>query len=104
MELQEEAVSCGIDSLSYWHMTPRDIRAAVKGYSKRIKAEVEAQFEMGGFMAWLAGRYNSFASNDPKHYPDRPWTTKEAPQKDMTDDEMESWAKAWASQKQDNVI
>ncbi len=104
MELQPEAVSCGVDSLQFWSMTPRDIRAAIQGYSKKQKAEIEAKFELNGFYAWLQGKYNAFAHHDPKHYPERPWTAKEEPIPEMTDEAMETWAKSWAMQMSKDVI
>ena len=100
MELQKEAVSCGVDSSQFWHMTPRDIRAAIKGYGIKIKTEYEATIELNSLYAWLQGKYNGFAYHDPKNYPDRPWGLKdtgEISNREMTDCEMEEWAKAWAS-------
>ena len=102
MELQEEAVSCGVDSHTYWHMTPRDIRAAIKGHNKRIKADLEADIELRNMFAWVQGKYNSFAQHDPKHYPNKPWKLETDEDKtsseEMTVEQMQNWAKKWASQ------
>ena len=96
--MQAEAVGCGIDSLQYWHMTPRDIRAAIKGHNKRAKEDLELEMAVRNTIAWLQGKYNSFAQHDPKHYPAKPWELKKNQPEEMTTEQMQNWAKQWASQ------
>lgn len=99
MEYQVEAAGCGVDSLSFWEMTPREIAAAVKGYNARRKSEIDAQIEMLNMAAWWAGQYNSWAYHNPKRYPRQPYDLERKKKPAMTDNAMESWARAFAKKK-----
>ena len=51
---------------------------------------------------WTAGKYNSFACNDPKKYPSKPYLRDDnnggyAPGASMSDEEMENWAKQFCA-------
>ncbi len=97
-ELQILAAEGGVDSEKFWRMTPRAISAAIVAHNNRKQQEMKEQIRIGDLLFWTAGKYNSFACNDPKKYPSQPYLRNNkddryTPGAAMSDEEMENWAK-----------
>lgn len=102
MELQKEAVSCGVDSLQYWQMTPRDIRAAIEGFNSANKRDFESKMAVYNHVAWLTGQYFGIAQHNPQKYPRKPFELEERdPPAPMSDVDMEVWARNFAQKMKD---
>ena len=101
MELQKEAAGCGVDSLQYWRMTPREIRAAIDGFNISRKQKMEYDLAIYNQAAWLAGQYFGIAEHNPKRYPQKPFEYGEREEPEMTDCDMESWCRAFAQRMND---
>lgn len=81
---------------NYWHMTPRDVRAAIIGHRKKTEREQELITARNNFQSFLIGHYCMIAFHNPKKYPDKPVvirTNKE--EKVMSDESMEAWARSF---------
>ena len=73
-------------------MTPRELNVALKAYKERETNRYKLLSETIDRLLWYAGKYNSFAFNEPKNYPQKPFLFEEK-QREMSDIEMENWAK-----------
>jgi hypothetical protein len=89
------AVECGVDSSRYWDMTPREISAAITAYNKREAQRYKLKTETIDTLLWIAGKYNSYAVNNPKKYPKKPYLSVEEQPKYMDDTSMEAWARKY---------
>lgn len=89
------AVECGVDSSRYWSMTPREISAAITAYNKRESQSYQLKTETIDTLLWIAGKYNSYAVNNPKKYPQKPYLADTSAPKAMDDVSMEQWAKRY---------
>ena len=83
-------------------MTPRAISAAIVAHNNKKQQEMKEQIRIGDLLLWTAGKYNSFACNDPKKYPSKPYLRDDnnggyAPGASMSDEEMENWAKQFCA-------
>lgn len=77
-------------------MTPRELNVALKAYKERETSRYKLLSETIDRLLWYAGKYNSFAFNEPKNYPQKPFLFEEK-QREMSDIEMENWAKSYCA-------
>lgn len=96
------AVECGVDSSRYWNMTPREISAAITAYNNREAKLYSLKTETYDTLLWIAGKYNSYAVNNPKKYPDKPYLSdNKQVNKPMDDASMEAWARSFCRRNTD---
>ena len=90
-ELEEDAIYIGLDINYFWSLNPKQFNKYVKVFNKKVneKAKEKDRFN------YMLGQYITYAFNDPKHYPRKPFMENmiEEEQKDMTAEEMEKMAK-----------
>ena len=81
------------DAWLYWHMTPREIKGRTKAYTQNLTQQAENI----DLLAWAIGGYVAQGYHDPKHYPDKPRTTKtKISSQRMEDDSMKDVLTAYA--------
>lgn len=89
-ELEKTAIELNLDLHYFWTLTPKQFNKYIENYTekenKRLK-EID-------YFNWLLGKYITFAYNDPKKYPDKPFLDNATNVNEiMTDDEMERKAR-----------
>lgn len=84
---EEDAILIGLNLEEYWNLTPNEYKKYIKAYERRKKEE----FQVTDYLNWLSNRYAIFAFNDPKKYPQKPFSKEE--KREMTGDEMERIAR-----------
>lgn len=72
----------------FWGLNPKQWAKYVKVFNEKEKERVK---EVDTFNYMLA-KYIAYATNDPKHFPDKPFCDKDTELKPMTDSEMEKQA------------
>ncbi len=88
-DMEEDAIRIGLDLHYFWSLTP-------KQYAKHVKVftdKEQSRYKEVDMFNYILGKYVAYAVNDPKHYPNKPFTEKTAQLEPMTDDEMEKQAR-----------
>jgi len=89
-EQEVNALSIGLKYDEYWEMYPVVYESYVKAHELKQKARMR-EWDM---MNYMLGRYLTFAFNQPKNYPRKPFLDgKFEDKKEMTDEEMEKMMK-----------
>ena len=88
-EMEEDAITIGLDLRYFWSLTPKQWAKHIKVFNEKEKQRLKEK----DLFNYLLGKYVAFAFNDPKKYPSKPFTEKDADQKPMTDEEMERQAR-----------
>ena len=86
---EEDAIRIGLKLDYYWSLNP-------KQYAKHIKVfneQDEQRLKEKDLFNFMLGKYVAYAFNDPKHYPNKPFTEKTTQLEPMTDEEMEKQAR-----------
>lgn len=84
-DLEEDAIFIGLDLHYFWSLTPKQWAKHVKVFNKKEKERLK-EVDMFNY---VLGKYIGWAVNDPKHYPNKPYTEKNTDLKPMSDEEME---------------
>ena len=88
-DMEEDAIAIGLDLHYFWSLNP-------KQYAKHIKVfnlKEQKRLKEKDLFNFMLGKYVAYAFNDPKRYPDKPFTEKNTDLKPMTDEEMEHQAR-----------
>lgn len=75
----------GLDLHYFWSLNPKQWAKHVEIFNKKE----QQRFRETDTLNHILGRYIAYAFNDPKRYPDKPFTEKNTDFKPMTDEEME---------------
>lgn len=87
--MEEDAIRIGLDLNYYWSLNPKQYEKHIKVF----KEKEEMRFKEVDTLNYILGKYIAYAVNDPKHYPNKPFTEKNTELKPMTDEEMEKQAR-----------
>lgn len=87
--MEEDAIAIGLDLHYFWSLNPKQWAKHVKAFNEKEKQRLREK----DLFNYLLGKYVAFAFNDPKKYPDKPFTDKDTENKPMTDEEMEKQAR-----------
>lgn len=88
-ELEEEAITIGLDLHYFWSLNPKQWAKHVNVFNENEKRRLKEK----DLFNYMLGKYIGYAFNDPKHYPSKPFTDKDTENKPMTDEEMEKQAR-----------
>ena len=88
-DMEEDAIRIGLDLNYYWSLNPKQYEKHIKVF----KEKEEMRFKEVDTFNYILGKYIAYAVNDPKHYPNKPFTEKNTELKPMTDEEMEKQAR-----------
>ncbi len=88
-DLEEEAISIGLDLHYFWSLDVKQYAKHVRVYNQNKKE----RYREKDFMNYMLGKYISFAVNEPSKYPNKPFMAEEEKHTDMTESEMERQAK-----------
>lgn len=87
--METDAISIGLDLHYFWSLNPKQWAKHIKVFNEKEKQRLREK----DLFNYLLGKYVAFAFNDPKKYPDKPFTEKDTDLKPMTDEEMEKQAR-----------
>lgn len=87
--MEEDAIRIGLDLHYFWTLNPKQWVKYIKIFNEKEQARLK-EVDM---LNYILGKYIAYAVNDPKHYPDKPFTDKNTELKPMTDEEMEKQAR-----------
>ena len=87
--MESDAIAMGLDLHYYWSLNPKQYAKHVEVFNQKE----QQRFKEKDLFNYLLGKYVAYAFNDPKKYPDKPFTEKNTDLKPMTDDEMEKQAR-----------
>ena len=79
----------GLNLHYFWSLDVKQYAKHVRVYNQK---ENERLKQMDG-LNYILGKYIAFAFNDPKHYPNKPFTEKNTELEPMTDEDMEKQAR-----------
>jgi hypothetical protein len=88
-DLEKDAIYIGLTLDYFWKLNPKQYAKHVEVFNKKEKERLKEQ----DILNYMLGKYIGWAINDPKHYPNKPFTEKDTEQKPMTDEEMERQAR-----------
>lgn len=88
-DMEEDAILIGLDLHCFWSLTPKQWAKYVKVFNEKEKQRLKEKDTFN----YMLGKYISWAVNDPKNYPNKPFTEKNTELKPMTDEEMEKQAR-----------
>ena len=88
-DMEEDAIRLGLDLHYFWSLTPKQWAKHIKVFEEK---ETQRLKEVD-VMNYILGKYIAFAVNDPKRYPNKPFTEKDTELKPMSDEEMEKQAR-----------
>lgn len=88
-DLEKDAIYIGLTLDYFWKLNPKQYTKHVEVFNKKEKERLKEQ----DILNYMLGKYIGWAVNDPKHYPNKPFTEKDTEQKPMTDEEMERQAR-----------
>lgn len=88
---EEDAIYIGLDLNYFWSLDVKQYSKHIKAFNRKEKDRIKQLDELN----YSLGQYISFAFNDPKNYPRKPFTDKnnDTELKPMTDEEMEKQAR-----------
>lgn len=87
--MEEDAIRIGLNLDYYWSLDIKQWAKYVKVFNEK---ETQRLKEIDTFN-YILGKYIAFAVNDPKHYPNKPFTDNNTKLEPMTDEEMEKQAR-----------
>lgn len=88
-EMEEDAIRIGLDLHYFWSLNPKQWAKHVKVFAEKE----EHRLKENDLLNFILGKYIAFAVNDPKKYPNKPFTEKTTQLEPMTDEEMEKQAR-----------
>lgn len=87
--MEEDAIAIGLDLHYFWSLTPKQWAKHIKVFNQKEQQRLKEK----DLFNYMLGKYVVFAFNDPKKYPDKPFTEKNTDLEPMTDEEMERQAR-----------
>ena len=87
--MEEDAIFMGLNLDYFWSLNPKQYAKHVKVFNKKERERLKEK----DLFNYILGKYIAYAVNDPKKYPDKPFTEKNTDLKPMTDEEMEHQAR-----------
>lgn len=88
--MEEDAIRIGLDLNYYWSLTPKQWSKYVKIYNEKETQRLKEADTLN----YILGKYIAYAVNDPKHYPQKPFTDNEKRElKPISDEQMERVAR-----------
>lgn len=87
--MESDAILIGLDLHYFWSLNPKQWAKHVEIFNKKEQQRLRET----DLLNHILGKYIAYAFNDPKHYPDKPFTEKNTDLKPMTDEEMERQAR-----------
>ena len=87
--MEVDAIRIGLDLNYFWSLNPKQWAKHIKVFEEK---ETQRLKEVD-VMNYILGKYIAYAVNDPKHYPNKPFTEKDTELKPMSDEEMEKQAR-----------
>ena len=87
--MEEDAIRIGLDLHYYWSLNPKQWAKYVKVFEEKEKQRLKEVDTMN----YILGKYIAYAVNDPKRYPNKPFTEKDTELKPMSDEDMEKQAR-----------
>ena len=87
--MEGDAIAIGLDLHYFWSLNPKQYAKHVEVFNQKE----QQRYKEKDLFNYLLGKYVAYAFNDPKRYPDKPFTEKNTDLKPMTDDEMEKQAR-----------
>lgn len=87
--MEADAIAIGLDIHYFWSLNPKQYAKHVEVFNQKEQQRLKEK----DLFNYLLGKYVAYAFNDPKRYPDKPFTEKNTDLKPMTDDEMEKQAR-----------
>lgn len=87
--LEEDAIRIGLDLHYFWSLDIKQYAKHVRVYNEKRKEQYKEQDGLN----YVLGKYIAYAFNDPKHYPNKPFSEKDTELKPMTSEQMESQAR-----------
>lgn len=88
-DLEEDAITIGLDLHYFWSLNPKQWAKHVKVFNHKEQQRLNE----ADLLNYILGKYIAYAVNDPKNYPSKPFTEKNTDLKPMTDEEMETQAR-----------
>lgn len=88
-DMEEDAIRIGLDLHYFWSLTPKQWIKHIKVFNENEQQRLKEKDTLN----YLLGKYISWAVNDPKHYPSKPFCEKNTDLKPMSDEEMEKQAR-----------
>lgn len=88
-EMESAAIMIGLDLHYFWSLNPKQWAKHIEVFNKKEQNRLRET----DLLNHILGKYIAYAFNDPKHYPDKPFTEKNTDLKTMTDEEMERQAR-----------
>lgn len=83
--MESDAIFIGLNLDYFWSLNPKQWAKHVEIFSKKEQQRLRET----DLFNHMLGKYIAYAFNDPKRYPDKPFTEKNTDLKPMTDEEME---------------
>lgn len=88
-DLEEDAIRIGLSLPYFWSLNPKQYYKHVRIYNEKEKERVKEK----DMLNHMLGKYIGFAFNDPKHYPNKPFTGNDTELEPMSDEDMEKQAR-----------
>lgn len=88
-DMEEDAIFIGLDLHYFWTLNPKQWLKYVEVFNEKE----QMRFKEVDLANYILGKYIAYAVNDPKHYPNKPFTEKTTQLKPMSDEEMERQAR-----------
>ena len=88
-DMEEDAITIGLDLNYFWSLNPKQYAKHVKMFNQKEQQRLKE----ADMLNYTLGKYIAYAFNDPKHYPEKPFTEKDTDLEPMTDEEMERQAR-----------
>lgn len=88
-DMEEDAIRIGLDLQYFWNLNPKQWAKYVKVFNEMEKQRLREIDTLN----YVLGKYIAYAVNDPKHYPNKPFSEKDTELKPMADEEMEKQAR-----------
>lgn len=79
----------GLNLDYFWSLNPKQWVKYVDVFNKKENERLKEK----DMFNYMLGKYIAWAVNDPKHYPEKPFTEKNKELIEMTDEEMERQAR-----------
>ena len=86
---EEDAILVGLSLDYFWGLNPKQWAKHITVFNRKE----QERFKEKDMLNYMLGKYVAYAFNDPKHYPQKPFTEKDTDLKPMTDEEMERQAR-----------
>lgn len=87
--MEEDAIRIGLNLHYFWSLTPKQWEKHIKVFNEKEQLRLKEADTLN----YILGKYIAYAVNDPKKYPDKPFTDNDTKLKPMSDEDMEKQAR-----------